>query len=163
MACKGSGVQIPSAPPGISHLPPSVSASSASKLPANDAPWPPQRYALPGSLIEGSLRRRQHDDQAILDRGHDPGGHLRGGMPVVSPDGAGLMPSGPSAGLVAHQLVDHPGRDAGVLQPGREGMAKVVGAMQVDRLQQGMLGGWPEYPAFCSVVDVGGAGRGELG
>jgi hypothetical protein len=53
------------------------------------------------------------------------------------------MAAGPSAGLVAHQLVDHPGWDAGVLQPGREGVAKVVGAVQVDRLQQGMVGAGP--------------------
>jgi hypothetical protein len=47
----------------------------------------------------------------------------------------------PAAGLVAHQLIDHPGRDAGVLQPGREGVPGFVGAVQVDRLKQGMLGG----------------------
>jgi hypothetical protein len=41
---------------------------------------------------------------------------------VVGPDGAGLMPAGPPAGLVAHELVDDPDRDAGVLEPGREGM-----------------------------------------
>jgi hypothetical protein len=39
----------------------------------------------------------------------------------------------------------------------------VVGAMQVDRLQQGMLGGWTERPALGLGVDGGGAGRGELG
>ena len=32
------------------------------------------------------------------------------------------MSAGPPAWLVAHELVDDPGRDAGVLQPGREGM-----------------------------------------
>jgi hypothetical protein len=37
MACKGSGVQIPSAPPGTTHLPLTLAASSASNLPANDA------------------------------------------------------------------------------------------------------------------------------
>jgi hypothetical protein len=91
MACKGSGVQIPSAPPGISHLPPPFSASSASNLPANDAQWPLQRVASPGLLIESGLRRREDDDQAFLDRGHDPGGHLGGGVAVVGSDGAGLM------------------------------------------------------------------------
>jgi hypothetical protein len=43
-----------------------------------------------------------------------------------------------AAGLVAHQLVDHPGGDAGVLQPGREGVVEVVGAVQVDGIQQGI-------------------------
>ena len=33
-------------------------------------------------------------------------------------------------------LVDDPGRDAGVLQPGREGVAEVMGAVQVHGLQQ---------------------------
>ena len=49
-------------------------------------------------------------------------------------------------GLMPHHLIDDPGGDAGVFQPGREGVAEVVGAVQVDRLQWGMLGGWPEYP-----------------
>jgi hypothetical protein len=52
----------------------------------------------------------------------------------VGPDGTGLMPSGPPAGLMAHQLVDDPSGDAGIFQPGREGVAEVVGAVQVDRL-----------------------------
>ena len=68
MACKGSGVQIPSAPPGISHLPPPFSALSASNLPANDAQWPLQRIASPGLAVEGGLRRCEDDDQAFLDR-----------------------------------------------------------------------------------------------
>ena len=34
-----------------------------------------------------------------------------------------------AAGLVAHQLVNDPGGDAGVLQPGREGMAEIVSVM----------------------------------
>src|SRR5215217_6336132 len=156
MACKGSGVQIPSAPPGTTHLPLTLAASSASNLPANDAEWPPQRGASPGLLVKGGFCRGQDDHQALLDRGHDTGGHLRGGVPVVGPDGAGLMPAGPPAGLVAHQLVDDPGRDAGVLQPGREGVAKVMRAVQVDRLQQGMLGGWPQCPPPRLVGGVGG-------
>jgi hypothetical protein len=106
MACKGSGVQIPSAPPGTTHHPHLFSASSASNLPANDAAWPLERAASLWLLVDGGLRRREDDDQALLDRGNHAGGHLRGGVPVVSADGAGLMPSGPSAGLVAHQLVD---------------------------------------------------------
>src|SRR5215207_7388540 len=126
MACKGSGVQIPSAPPGTTHLPLTLAASSASNPPANDAQWPLQRGASPGLLVEGGLRLGQDDDQALLDRGDHAGGHLRGGVPVVGADGAGLMPSGPSAGLVAHQLVNDPSRDAGIFQPGREGMAEVV-------------------------------------
>jgi hypothetical protein len=36
-----------------------------------------------------------------------------------------------------HELVDDAGGDAGVLQPCRVGVAEVVGAVQVDRLQEG--------------------------
>jgi hypothetical protein len=34
---------------------------------------------------------------------------------------------------MAHQLVDHPSRNAGVFQPGREGVAQIVGTMGIDR------------------------------
>jgi hypothetical protein len=47
------------------------------------------------------------------------------------------MPPNPSAGLVAHRLVDDPGRDAGVLQPGREGVPQVMRAPQVQVAQVG--------------------------
>ena len=140
MACKGSGVQIPSAPPGTTHLPLTLAASSASNLPANDAEWPSRRVASPGLLIEDGFRGRQDDHQALLDRGYDAGGHLWGGVAVVGAHGAAQVLGAAGAGLMAHQLIDHPGRDAGVLQPGRERVAKVVGAMQVDRVQEGIAG-----------------------
>ena len=38
------------------------------------------------------------------------------------------------AGLMTHQLIDHPGRNAGVLQPGREAVPEVMGAAEIDRL-----------------------------
>jgi hypothetical protein len=41
---------------------------------------------------------------------------------------------------VAHQLVDHPRGDAGIFQPGREGVAQVVGTMQV-KVGQVLAGG----------------------
>jgi hypothetical protein len=68
-----------------------------------------------------------------------------------------------AGGLVAHQLVDHPGGDAGVLQPGREGVAEVVGAVEVYCLQDGMLGSWPEGPSLRVRIDGGDVGRRELG
>jgi hypothetical protein len=40
---------------------------------------------------------------------------------------------------MAHQLVDHPSGDAVVLQPGREGVAKVVRAAQVQAEQVALL------------------------
>jgi hypothetical protein len=75
----------------------------------------------------------------VLGGLNDPGGHLRGGMPVVSAHGAPAEVAA-AAGLVAHQLVDHPGGDAGVLQPGRVGVPEVMSAVQVDRIQQGITG-----------------------
>jgi hypothetical protein len=113
---------------------------------AAEAEWSLQRVASPGLLVEGGLGRRQDGHQALLDCGHHASGHLRGGVPIVGPDGAGLLPAGPPAGLVAHQLIDDPGRDAAIFQPGGEGVAEVVGAVQVDRMQQGMLGCRPERP-----------------
>jgi hypothetical protein len=58
---------------------------------------------------------------------------------------------------MAHQLVDHPGRDAVVLQPGREGVAEVMGAAQVQaeqiavrpRLSDRTQVGVPEAVARC--------------
>jgi hypothetical protein len=38
-----------------------------------------------------------------------------------------------AAPLVAHELVDHSSGNAGVFQPGREGMAQVVGPVGIDR------------------------------
>jgi hypothetical protein len=40
---------------------------------------------------------------------------------------------------MAHQLVDHPSRDALIFQPGREGVAEVVGAAQVQAEQVALL------------------------
>jgi hypothetical protein len=54
---------------------------------------------------------------------------------------------------MAHQL-DHPGGDAGVLQPGREGVANVVGAAQVDRIQQGITSNRQRRPAARRLVSV---------
>ena len=84
------------------------------------------------------------------------------GVAVVGPDGAAPVPPGPAAGLVAHHLVDDPGREAGVLQPGREGVPEVMGAVEVDRIQQRMVGGWPQHPACFQAVAGGGAGLGQL-
>jgi hypothetical protein len=56
----------------------------------------------------------------------------------MSAHGGASVLSAAAAGFVAHQLVDHPGGDAGVLQPGRVGVAEVVGAEQIDRVQQGV-------------------------
>jgi hypothetical protein len=55
--------------------------------------------------------------------------------------------------LVAQELVEHPGRNAGVLQPGREGMPEVVGPRETDeefREALDRLRRWGcEYPRLC--------------
>jgi hypothetical protein len=61
---------------------------------------------------------------------------------------------------MAHQLVDDPGRDAGVLQPGREGVPKVVGTPQIHGLQQGVAGRWQCQPLVLGVrTDLGDQAR----
>ena len=50
-----------------------------------------------------------------------------GGVAVVGAHGAAQVLGAAGAGLMAHQLINHPGRDAGVLQPGREGVPEVMG------------------------------------
>jgi hypothetical protein len=90
--------------------------------------------------LQGLLRGGDHDRQPRLNRRGDPGGHLRGGVAVMGAHGAAELVGAATGGLVAHQLVDHPGRDAGVLQPGREGVPKVVGAAQAHRLEQRIPG-----------------------
>jgi hypothetical protein len=52
-----------------------------------------------------------------------------GGVPVGHPHRTVALAA--STTLVAHQLVDHPAGDPLVLQPGREGMTKVVWASKV--------------------------------
>jgi hypothetical protein len=64
----------------------------------------------------------------VLNSVDGPGRHLRGGVPVVGAHGAAALLAAAAGRFMAHQLVDDPGRDAGVLQPGGEGVAEVVGA-----------------------------------
>ena len=83
--------------------------------------------------LNRQLRYSEHDRQSLLNGLNSPGDHLRGGVPVVGAHGTAALAAATSR-FVAHQLVNDPSRDAGVLQPGRVGMAEVVGAVQVDRL-----------------------------
>jgi hypothetical protein len=65
---------------------------------------------------------------------------------------------------VPHHLIDDPGGDAGVLQPGREGVAKVVGAVQIHGLQQRVTGRGQRPPTLVTVVTSAGdqLGRDEF-
>jgi hypothetical protein len=117
--------------------------------------------------LNRQLRYFKHDRQPLLDDLNDAAGHFRGGVPVVGADRAPAEVAAAAAGLVAHQLVNHPGRDAGVLQPGRVGVAEVVRAVQVDRLQQGITGDRQRHPsagqlALVVVFDRGQAGSLQL-
>ena len=115
--------------------------------------------------LNRQLRYFEHDRQSLLNGLNDPGGHLRGGVSVV---GADRAPAEVTAATgVAHQLVNHPGGDAGVLQPGRVGVAEVVRAVQVDRIQQGITGDRQRRPpagqvVLVVVVDGGQAGSVQL-
>jgi hypothetical protein len=44
-----------------------------------------------------------------------PDGHLWGGVPVAGANAAPAVDLGMAAALVPHQLIDHPGGNAGVL------------------------------------------------
>jgi hypothetical protein len=41
---------------------------------------------------------------------------------------------------MAHELIDHSSRDAGVLQPGRKGVPEVMGAAEIDSVQERIAG-----------------------
>jgi hypothetical protein len=58
----------------------------------------------------------------------------------VGTHGAAQVLGAAGAGLVAHQFIDHPGRDTVVLQPGREGVPEVMGAAEIDLVQQRVSG-----------------------
>jgi hypothetical protein len=47
---------------------------------------------------------------------------------------------------MTHQLIDHPSRDAVVLQPGREGVPQVMGATQVQAEQVAVRPGPAQRP-----------------
>jgi hypothetical protein len=104
--------------------------------------------------LNRQLPYSEHDRQSLLDGLNGPGSHFRGGMPVVGADRAPAEVAAAAAGLVAHQLVDHPGRDAGVLQPGRVGVPEVVRAVQLDRIQQGITDNRQRSPPAGQLVLV---------
>ena len=112
--------------------------------------------------LNRQLRYSEHDRQPLLDGVNDPSGHLRGGVPIVGADRAPAKAAA-AAGLVAHQLVNHPGRDAGVLQPGRVGVPEVMSAVQLHRIQQGITGDRQRRPPAGQLVLVVVVDRGQAG
>jgi hypothetical protein len=89
----------------------------------------------------------------LLDGLDDPGGHLRGGVPVVGADRTAAEVA-TAAGQVTHQLINHPGRDAGVLQPGRVGVAELAAPSSSTTGRRSGCGApatWPPAPSpTCS-------------
>ena len=114
--------------------------------------------------LQGLLGDFQHHREALLDRYGDTAGHLRRGVPVVGTHGTAPLLADAAGGLVPHHLIDDPGGDAGVLQPGREGMAKVVGAVQIHGLQQRVTGRGQRPPTLLTVLTGAGdqLGRDEF-
>jgi hypothetical protein len=84
---------------------------------------------------------------------------ISGVVPVVQADAAAAVQLAAAAVPVAHELVNDPGRDAGVLQPGGEGVAEVVGAVQLDHIGQGVTSGRQHQPAASSARGLGRQGR----
>ena len=82
----------------------------------------------------------------LIQGGDDAGQHRRGRLPVDPPHraAAGAVAA---AARVAHQLIDDPRGDGGILQPGGEGVPQVMGATQVQvvkagpgRIDRGLVG-----------------------
>jgi hypothetical protein len=88
---------------------------------------------------------------------------MSGVVPVVGAHGAAPLLAGATGGFVAHQLIDDAGRDAGVFQPGRVGVAEVVGAVQVDRIQQGITGDRQRHLPAGQLVLVSDVERRQAG
>src|SRR6266508_1240819 len=107
----------------------------------------------------GGFGYMEDDYETFLDGGDCPGGHLRGGVPVVDADATAAVLLAALAAAVAHQLIDDPGWDAGVLEPGGEGVAEVVRAVQVDRIEQRMAGGRQRRPGALHPILAGAVDR----
>jgi hypothetical protein len=116
------------------------------KISTNWAGWAPEflitlrteHYEVePPSVLKRLLRHSKHNCQPPLYGVDNSGGHLRGGVPIVGAHGAASLLAAATGGFVAHQLVNDPGGDAGVLQPGREGVPQVMRAPQVQVAQVG--------------------------
>ena len=77
--------------------------------------WDLEHAAAGAVGLEGRFRHLDHDLEPLLDRVGDADGHLRGGMAIPRTDATPSFEVAAAAPLVAHQLVDHPRGDAGVL------------------------------------------------
>src|SRR6266487_6195134 len=112
MACKGSGVQIPSAPPPPKpqvnrHV--RVSASTAHRLARLTTVSTLSATRVGGGLgqrLAGALRDLEHDVKAALKGGHDTRGHLRRGLAVHVAD-SGATGGSPRAAVAPAGAGEH--------------------------------------------------------
>jgi hypothetical protein len=72
------------------------------------------------------FRDLEGERQPCVERLDDSGGHLWGGVSVAGADAATTLELPAAAALVTHELIDHPSRDAGIFQPGRKAVPKIV-------------------------------------
>ena len=88
------------------------------------------------------FRDLESERQPSVERLDDSGGHLWGGVPVAGADAAATLQLPTAAALVTHELIDHPGRDAIVLQPGRKAVPKIVwpAKLQMRKIALGATG-----------------------
>jgi len=84
---------------------------------------PPSHVQVGWSELLGDA---EGEGKSRVQRLDHPGGHLRGGVPVVGADATATLQLSTAAALVAHQLIDHPGRDALLLQPGGEAVPQIM-------------------------------------
>jgi hypothetical protein len=118
-----------------------MQASLARDLPENAAVAARTLSVLSGSGgSQEPAQRPSNHHEALLHRRGNAGGHLRGGVPVMGPMALPPLLAGAASTLVPHHLIDDPGRDASVLEPGRERVAKVVGTAQIHGVQQRVAG-----------------------
>ena len=94
------------------------------------------------------FRDTESERQPCVERLEDSDGHLWGGVPVAGADAAATLELPAAAALVTHKLIDHPGRDAGVLEPGRKAVPKIVrpAKLQMRKVALGSVG--------CVLVEV---------
>ena len=109
------------------------------------------------ALAQQIRSNRQCAADAVVKRGSHAGHHRRGRLPVDPPHRTATGAAVAAAAGMSYQLVDNPSRDAAILQPGREGVAQVMLAPQIEVAKVGprrLDGGLIDPP------QIGGGQRG---
>jgi hypothetical protein len=135
MSSNPVSMAFPEPPPGTEQLrlgAPEVGVELASL----------EHLPTPAELGWGDVfRDLEGERQSPVDRLDDPGGHIRGGVPVPGADAAATLQVPAAGALMAHQFIDDPDRDAFVLQPGRKAVPIVGPAkLQMREVSSGPMG-----------------------